>query len=307
MKICLWTDTTWAFGRLANALKAYSRHKISIIKWSTRQHDWDKFDLVHTPVWYAASQFKHLFQTQTPICHAVHGPAELFNTNGLGYHRTITEKEVERCRIPPEVIDIFNRQRAVALPNRELINLLRPQVDCDLCYTPYGVSNEFFQPLQQMPLTVLCPAAPHQFEGKIHGYDVKRWYLAQQIAKRLPNIQFKFIPRRLELNEMPAYYRQGNVLLCVAHSEGGPQAHLEAGAGGVVPLSTRVGHVPEIIIPGYNGEILTGNIVNESVRILSEWNKNGVVLMQSRIIKTLEERRWARVIKYWDDFFDRSV
>jgi len=310
MKVCLWTATDWAFGRIANAIKQYSRHDITIIEWSHKKYDWDKFDLIYVTVWYVNLQFHQMFKTKTPTCHSVHGVAELFNIDpGRISQRSITESQVEKCLISDEVRTVLNKQKTVGCVSREIINLLRSQVSCKLVYTPYGVGDEFFQPVQEMPLTVLCPLAPHQFENKIHGYEIKRGSLAKEIQTRLPDIEFKFIPRRLSNAEMPEWYRGGNVLLNVSHAEGGPLGILEAGAGGVVPLSTVVGHVPELVIPGFNGELLSGNIVGEAVRILSEWKNTpgNLTRMQENIQTTMVSRRWMNVVKYWDDFFDRCL
>ena len=190
--------------------------------------------------------------------------------------------------------------------SRELVNLLRPQVDCTLAYTPCGADVDlFYKPIQQMPLTVLVPATPEHIGATQHGYDVKRWGWAQEIQKRLPEIEFKFLPGRLTLDEMPDYYRQGNVLLCTAHSEGGPLGVLEAGMGGVVPLSTPVGVVPELVIPNFNGELF--NTVDDAVKILSDWKNRSLTRMQTNIRESMLSRSWSNLIEVWDDFFEMAL
>ena len=96
------------------------------------------------------------------------------------------------------------------------------------------------------------------------------------------------------------------MLLCLSHSEGGPLGVLEAGAGGVVPLSTPVGVMPEVIIPGHNGELF--NSVEVATRILSLWKRNDdkpyFAELQGHIQETMISRSWRNVIGMWDTFFE---
>lgn len=306
MKIALWLEKDWAFGRIANALKKYSRHDIDIYQWRMPLEDFSKYDLLYTPCWFA-KQIYRLQDKKMPVVFSVHGVAELFNyrTDTLK-SCTTTAGHIESGRIPDALRSIFDSQKIIGCVSRELVNLLRPQVDCTLAYTPCGADVDlFYKPIQQMPLTVLVPAVPeHISNGAIHGYDVKRWGWAQEIQKRL-DVEFKFLPRRLTLYEMPDYYRQGNVLLCTAHSEGGPLGILEAGMSGVVPLSTPVGVVPEIVIPNFNGELFT--TVDDAVKILSDWKNRSLTRMQTNIQESMISRSWGNLIEVWDSFFELAL
>ena len=306
MKICLWLENSWAFGRIAASIQKYSRHQISIVPWRVPLDDFTNFDLLYTPCWFAKQIYlKH--GGKTPMVTGVHGIAELFNYDPqtLKPCRT-SDYQVERGQISDNLRRIFKQQKIVGCVSREIINLLRPQVNCKLLYTPCGVDTEFFRHAQYMPLTVLCPVEEKNINTSGHGYDVKRWGLVREIQKQLPDVQFKFLPRRLTLAEMPDWYRGGNVLLCLSHSEGGPLGVLEAGAGGVVPLSTPVGVMPEVIIPGHNGELF--NSVEVATRILSLWKRNDdkpyFAELQGHIQETMISRSWRNVIGMWDTFFE---
>jgi len=306
MKVCMWCETSWAFGRISAAIKKYSRHDIDIISWKVPLDDFSKYDLLYIPCWFA-KQIYLKYGGKTPAVTGVHGVAELFNyTTDTLRPRTTTAKHVESGRISGELKHIFNSQKIVGCVSRELVNLLRPQVDCALAYTPCGVDTEFFLPIQKMPLTVLCPATPDQFRVMPHGYDAKRWFLVREIQRQLPDIEFKFPIKRLKLDEMPAFYRQGNVILCLSQSEGGPLGPIEAGAGGAIPLSTPVGVMPELIVPGLNGGLLI-DIVEDAVRILSEWKTKDLTATQYNAQETMKSRHWKKLIEAWDNFFESSL
>jgi hypothetical protein len=313
MKIVLWLENDWAFGRIANAIKKYSRHNIDIVSWDDEKKDMSQYDLLYTPVWYAKQYFQKHFNDIIPIVTSVHGVAELFNskTNTFNVeHCETNEKQIESGRISEPLRKILNSQKALGCVSKELVNLLRPQIECHLIYTPCGVdTDEFVKPIKNIPLTVLCPVEEKLINKRPHGYDVKRWYLAKEIQERLPNIEFKFLPKRLHLNEVADFYSQGNVILCLSHSEGGPLGVLEAGASGVVPLSTPVGIIPEIIIPGFNGELLFDNIVENAVHILSEWKTSkNFQSMQINIQKSIiAGRSWKKLIENWDNLFEMSI
>ena len=302
MNIALWLDNEWAFGRIANALKKYSRHTIDIYAWNASFPDVSKYDLLYTPCWFIKQRYMGS-GGKAPMVTGVHGVAELFNytTDTLKPCAT-TAEHIESGKISDGLRTIFNRQKIVGCVSRELVNLLRSQVDCTLAYTPCGVDLDlFYAPIREMPLTVLVPVIPDQITSIHHGYNVKRWHLALELQKYLPDIEFKFLERRLALEEMPVYYRQGNVLLCSSHSEGGPLGILEAGAGGVIPLSTPVGIVPEIVIPGFNGELF--NTVEDAVGILRGWKTRSLTQMQINIRESVISRSWSSLIKVWDTFF----
>ena len=320
MKISFWIDTEWAFGRIAQALKKYSKHQIDIYSWHkpTDGNEFRNYDLVYIPVWGIQQLFHRWYPSiKTPIAFSMHGVAELFNWNlETLTHRPINSNQVEHCCIPKEVQNVLNSQHVVSCVSRELIDLLRPQTSCSLMYTPCGVDlDTFYKPFKtHKNLTVICPTKPEFQDTYIscttHGYDVKRWHLVKKIQELLPNIEFKFLPKRLALDEMPEFYYQGNVILCLSHSEGGPLGILEAGAMGVVPISTPVGITPEVIIPNFNGRLLASqtenDLVDEVVYTLQRWDN--ISQMQRNIQETiLASRSWEYVISSWDKFFEEAV
>jgi len=323
MKIALWIETKWGFGRFARVIQKYSRHTIDIADWS-KPYQRDHFigyDLVYTPVWYTCAQFRCFYPTPgVPVTFSIRGLAELFNYNLAAKGQRITnQEEVEHCRLLNEVRDYLNAQKIVSCVSRELVNLLRSQVTCELFHTPAGVEiNEFYHPIQVKDsniLTVLCPFAQSIPWSKIHGYDVKRWGLVDQIRSMLPDtIQFLCLSRMYELEEMPLFYRQGDVILCLSHAEGNPYSLMEGGAAGAAPLSTVVGIAPELIQSGFNGQLLlqqdNEKLVIEAADMLKRWQANTDDLLQMRQnyqAMILATRGWESVVPRWDDFFEGAV
>jgi hypothetical protein len=60
------------------------------------------------------------------------------------------------------------------------------------------------------------------------------------------------------------------------------------------------------VIPGFNGELLFDNIVENAVRILSEWQiDQDFQSMQVNIQKSIiAGRSWKKLINNWDNFFE---
>ena len=301
MNLALWLETDWAFGRIARSLTKYSRHTCHTIPWRVPLDDFSKYDLLYTPCWFAEQIYRKA-GGKRPMAVGVHGIAELFNYDKYLRPCGCTAKQIERGRIPDHVRRALDAYKAVGCVSRELVNLLRPQVQCELCYTPVGVDSEFFLDPVDMPLTVLCPVEACNI-GKInHGYNVKRWELIREIQRQI-DIEVRFLPKRLNLDEMADWYRGGNVCVCLSHSEGGPLPVLESMAGGVIPLSTLVGVMPEIIQPGFNGDLFA--TIDEAVMILTEWKTKDLFEMQLNAQSTAESRHWNNLIQLWDDFFER--
>ena len=127
----------------------------------------------------------------------------------------------------------------------------------------------------------------------------------------MPEIKFLFLKERVPNDKMVDFYRQGDVILCLSHSEGNPLGIMEAGAMGVLPVTTIVGEVPEIIVDGFNGRLIIGQYVSDdTVAILDSIEKNRTHLMKMRknIQDTiLQERNWKDLVKHWDTYFESCV
>lgn len=317
LKIAIWTYPNWAFGQIFNAIKKYSKHDIDIYAWgkSYIQKEFDKYDLIHIPVVQAYDSFVRMFPNlEYKVCCSTHGKAELFNYSpSIITRHPITADEVSKGRIPLDMVECINRMGKMACVSKELTKMLHEQTNAKIVYTPCGVDTELFNGQEaifdHIILTVLCPTV----RGSIpeHEYDAKRWGLVDDIEKRLPNIKFLFLQEKLPTDKMADFYRQGDVILCLSHSEGNPLGIMEAGAMGVLPVTTIVGEVPEIIVDGINGRLIIGQYLSDdTVAILDsiEQHRTHLMKMRNNIQDTIvKERNWKDLVKHWDTYFESCV
>lgn len=312
MKIAIWTYLKWAFGQTHRAVKKYSNHQIDLFSWNILhpKDAFDSYDLINIPVVQAYRSFLNMYPSvKHKSCCSTRGKAELFYYSPKAHSKhNITEKEVDTGLIPIEMVNYINSLGMMACVSQELVSMLKEQTTAKIFYTPCGVDEEIFKGeiTEHDKLVVLCPTTKELIGMHTHRYDVKRWGLALEIEKRLPQITFKFLDKMLTMDEMPDYYRQGDIILCLSHSEGNPLGIMEAGAIGVVPVTTSVGDIPSYIELGLNGEIISGNLIENTIKLLIwfDANRQALLDMKKNIQKTiLEKRTWKKLIPYWDNYF----
>lgn len=74
-----------------------------------------------------------------------------------------------------------------------------------------------------------------------------------QLAARVARKDAVFLPGRVAPDEVPHYLQGADFLILPTHSEGMPQAILEAMDCGLPVVATRVGGVPEAVVDGQTG------------------------------------------------------
>lgn len=313
MRIAIWTYKAWAFGQIFSAIKKYSKHQIDIYDWGKiyEKGFFDSYDLIHVPVVQAYETFlrNHPYLKNKTCC-STHGKAELFNYNPeTNIRHNITPQEVDSNIIPKEMASSINSANSMCCVSRELVKMLESQTTSKIFYTPCGVDEEVFRGeiIEHKKLVVLCPMLREDAGKSEHQYNVKRWDLALELEKKLPNIEFLFLDRRVPINEMPKYYRKGDIILCLSHSEGNPLGIIEAGAMGVLPVTTIVGDIPNIVVDNVNGMTLDNDSPLESAIVVLEYldkNRKHLLEMRKNIQKDiLEKRTWKKLINSWDEYF----
>jgi glycosyltransferase involved in cell wall biosynthesis len=316
LKIAIWTYPRWAFGQIFNAIKKYSKHDIDIFAWgeSYAKDAFDDYDLIHVPVVQAYDSFVRMYpRLKYKVCCSSHGKAELFNYSpSIITRHPITAEQVDSGIIPSDVVECINGMRKMACVSKELVEMMKKQTTAIISYTPCGVDTELFNGqeaiIEHIQLIVLCPTV----RGSIpeHEYDAKRWGFVDELEERLPNIKFLFLQEKLPTDKMADFYRQGDVILCLSHSEGNPLGIMEAGAMGVLPVTTMVGEVPELSVPDFNGEIIGNDLIEDTVMILSGLDKYRTSLLEMRknVQQTMvQERNWKDLVKHWDTYFESCV
>jgi len=130
------------------------------------------------------------------------------------------------------------------------------------------------------------------------------------LAKRLEawGIPYSFrkviseIPERcFTTEEMVDWYNHGTIYVCASSSEGTPNPALEAASCGCIVISTAIGNMPELIEPGYNGELVerTVDALADAIRRCLPRYKEMAAAMQ-RVIEGWDWR--FRAVQYYDLF-----
>lgn len=162
----------------------------------------------------------------------------------------------------------------------------------------------------------------HQRETKgyhaSHGYDAKRMKLVERLADHFKassqNIEIIFTPSVLPNAEMPNFYRQGDVFLCVSHSEGNPLGAFEASACGLATVTTKVGEMPVFVKDGETGYLIDNttesqieaDVIDKLVKL--EADRNLLASMKEASLKhTQDEWSWKSKITQWESFFSHCI
>jgi hypothetical protein len=136
-----------------------------------------------------------------------------------------------------------------------------PQSTC----IPHGVDLDVFRvavPVAERPRRVLWLGS--EVNREIKGYD----RIIRPLERRLLDLGFECDFRLCESNDggaddaehMADWYNSGRIILCASESEGTPNVALEAAACGCVPVTTRVGNMPELVRHGENGMFADGDV-----------------------------------------------
>ena len=309
--------TDWAFGQIYRAVKKYSKHDISLFDAAADTSAFFDYDLVHVPCLINHVRLlKKQPKLSNKLCVSIHGVAELYNYNPLTNEKRNTSKEeVESNILPKETIKYINSLGQVACISDELVKLVTENTTAKAYRITFGVDPDIFYNVvtPQDRLTVICPMARSYIEAMktVHGYDVKRYHLILQLEKLLPEIKFLFLDKLVTIDEISSFYKQGDILISTSHSEGSSGGFMEAGAMGVLPLTTVTGTVPEILEHGVNSILIKEQpedlMVKEVAKYLTYLNNDRAKLLhlrkeiQKNIFRT---RLWSHVIPQWDDYFD---
>jgi glycosyltransferase involved in cell wall biosynthesis len=317
MKIAIWTYTKWAFGQVHRAIAKYSKHQVNLIDWGIRWRadTFKDYDLIHIPT----LENYHTFIRGYPnlkhkACCSIRGKAELWNYDPFSWTRHTTSAEIiDTGILPGGVVSFINETPKIACINKELIDLIQCQTNASVASVQIGVDKDiFWKPISKDSnrLRVICPTARADVFKSEHCYNVKRWNLVLEIEKQLPNVDFVFYEKRLSIDDIANFYAQGDIILCLSHSEGNPLGPMEAAMGGVLPIVTPVGCMPEVFKNGHDAFILhaldDASVVEECVARIKELDTNRERLRQMRIEAQntiVGTRSWEQVIGSWDSFF----
>lgn len=313
--MAIYTQLDWAFGRVSKSLQKY----LKLYGWEVDLFDWSdrdnlkkivNYDIVFTHSWCDAYQMVQNYPTVADrIVFGVQSELELIysdilDSNSVSF-REITSTEVERLTMSEKVVQYFNKQLVIQSDSQQITNILERHGITNSHLAEIGVDTEEFNRTQPYPDTFtvvisLRELKNNPIEGMGHHYDVKRLRLVEKVREQLKDypIVMQFTPRRLNLDEMNAFYNQGDVFLSLSRSEGSPCTLSEAMACGLVPVITNVGVVPELIIDGENGLVLKEK--DEELLVAEAVEKILYLYHNLPTLRIMQKAARKRVLDIWD-------
>ncbi len=303
MKILLLTDKqNWAYDSIAKALVKYNRSSADIdvlhiktdkSKIKARYHQYHKILVMG---WQNYPSVSFIPQHK---CMA-----------GIHSHHSWDEKETspEKDVSPPkELISLLSKFQRVNAVSKRLYDLFQKSGLKNVSYTPNGVDTKMFRPASPLGSRELLYVG---YSGsKAHDWRkgvTKFIKPACKAAKVQVKLAMLSTNKYVKLNRMPSFYNAIDCYVCASSSEGFSLSVLEAAACGRPIVTTAVGGMDELVIPG------TGFIVPRHVKGIAkklsylDQNRDELRMMGKKIREhVVENFSWAKQVTAWMDFLRR--
>lgn len=316
-RILLYTETKWAFGRIASALIKYSKKfNIDVLEWTINHNSeiFNKYDLIYLTTWDCARKFELQHpKLRNRIVFSFHGLVDLVKMKfDDESNNRITNQDVDKFNYDKRIIDWIKQRK---LPISVVSHQLQEKFpELNIMLTQCGADPDIFYPIPcaNDKLMVLFPYSGTNNMG--YGYDAKRHNLLTQLINDVDSesIEFIYLERPVSSEKMLQLYQKCDVFLCISHSEGSPLGAFEAGACGKVVISTKVGEMPYFIKEGENGFLIENNdktIVKNILDKLEYLYANPKILkaMKANMLNIMKDWYWDQKIDQWDKFFEKSL
>jgi hypothetical protein len=246
MKILLIADRPgWAYDILAQSLqKSSTKYEIEIeyiinIRKDPNSFDLTSYDITFFFLWFDGMRY---------------GPEMKgfeFSKTCVGVHSLSWKK---RGMSSKQAEDICNQFAGTGYISQEIGSILN--LDNGF-FTPNGIDPKLFYPTPLPPgedirfMWVGNPSTSH------HGDNKAFYSIVEPVCTDLGVTLRTATPlNRVPRDEMGHFYSENHVLICSSEHEGGPMPILESLASARPVISTKVGIVPELVIPNQNGIII---------------------------------------------------
>lgn len=227
MKIAIYTEIEWAFGRITKNVQLHSKHEIDIYDWKkyNSEVNFTIYDLIYVTEWHIKDHFLKAF----PYIHPNKIIAGIHNLTNLFSFDLKTEKQID---VNKEEINTNNyldkdivKWMIKKLPyagcvSKELQLFIKKHNPEKLfpLITRCGISSNIIETsLKQFNysrnqssdiLKIVYPYTKDFISG--HKYNQKQSYYISQIESILkrdyPNILFYYTPNRFTIDEMDQWY-----------------------------------------------------------------------------------------------------
>ncbi|MDH4201331.1 MAG: glycosyltransferase [Phycisphaerae bacterium] len=195
---------------------------------------------------------------------------------------------------------------AVFVNSKLLFEELATDFKVPVFYTPNGVDTTFFTPQKRLDSESLVVgwAGSIKNNGNIRGYHD---YIVPAV-QRLSGVELRVAAREDKWRtpeQMRKFYQQLDVYICASQTEGTPNPCLEAAACAVPILTTSVGNMPELIIPGVNGYFIERD-VDDIADMLDLLKNRRDILAQMRtgILRSIQAWDWKHKAHNFRMMFD---
>jgi glycosyltransferase involved in cell wall biosynthesis len=277
MKIAIWTEVTWALGRIALAIKRFSNAEVTVYNFQNGQtnedlflRDYHEFDFVMGNSYiipFYEEHFKQSVPAQLAAKLVVTSHFPVFNMKHFceplvfreGVHYSGVSKET--CKNMNAHLGIGNAR-----------------------WLPFGVDTDFFPETYapEGPIKRIGYVGARQEDRESEYFRNKGQGMFEEICKRI-GAEPVFIHGKTSTF---ALYEDIDLLICCSELEGGPLGIFEAAASGVPVLTRPVGNVQEI------QGIATFNTVKQALDQIRRWNSDlpSLVAYRQRITAEVRER-----------------
>lgn len=318
-KIAIWSENSWAMGRIHNDLIKYmskesklfeGSYEFDYLDWNNRENtrklvdNWESYDVIISNSTIYNSKynfFSHLYENPkflSKVLSVSHCP--------LIDHKFYGEK---LDGLSPEQLQSTNlghvsKQGIKNLKSyyKELNSSELESNPREISWLPCGVDLDNFKikPRINFPLKNIGFIGKPDYDN---NYDVKNVETFKAIVSK-SGMNPVYIHSK-HFTEYDKLYSDIDLLICTSSIEAGPLGIFEASACGIPVLSTKVGNVSEL------QSLITFETVEEAVEIIEYFNTHPKVL-QEYLTKVTDEVRnnWSSEIlisKYWKPVIDSLI
>jgi len=199
---------------------------------------------------------------------------------------------------PGRCVSIKDKCSILHVVNENQMKTLKDIViDKPLLLVPHGVDSDMFDRSKYAKTTSnILRVSTSGRNSNNKGFGI-----VKQVCDKLQlhNMSAQYGGKKIPKEEMPKFYNNIDVHVCMSKDEGLSNPILEAGAMGVPIVSTRCGGVEEIIEDGVNGFLIDRNSGSLQEALLKIQNNNLRQEMGNNIYKEIM-KNWTWKIRIED-------
>lgn len=149
-----------------------------------------------------------------------------------------------------------------------------------------------------------------EYHAELKGWPNPLKEVQDKLKSKGITCDFKVVdPRsekRLTHERLCDWYNGGGIYLCASTSEGTPNPLLESACCGVVPVTTPVGNVPELVKHKQNGFVVQDRTVDSFIEGI-EFVVENFSAMQTAMLASIDSWKWPIRAKQYFDWFDALI